>query len=489
MKEVFYKCTLKTDIVLNAALVTDGNMETLDYIPGSNFLGIVANDIYLHHPDKAYNILHSNNVSFGDATISTKKDSLFFSMPLIYYQDKIKNDIEADPVYIDILLDPRKDMLDPYNKKQQLKQKRNGYISPTGVVVENIEKSFALKSAYERETRSSKEGAMFGFESIKAGQEFIFSILYAEENDIEIVDKYINGDKRIGKSKSSQYGQVHISKIDSDLAYRLTFEAKDYEGNDCTLVYAESNLCFIDERTGQSTFQPTSEQMGFDGCEIDYARSRIRTYSYSPWNGKRNTTNGQRHCIGKGSVFVIAGKHQSNLRIVGEYQAEGLGRIKVNPKFLEGNNDGISILDFKNFKNEGIAIDDLVVEITLPVSKYLQNQKINKDKELNMTKEIHSILMLKDNECLMQVSPSQWGGIRTIATSKFTIEEVQSDLFDTKVGYLTNGVSYERIWSKNRDQKLNKLKAIIELNKQYGPAFLAKLAAEFAKISKADDHE
>ncbi|HAQ36975.1 MAG TPA: hypothetical protein DCQ58_00570, partial [Saprospirales bacterium] len=64
-----YKCTLKTDVVLNASLATEGNMETLDYIPGSNFLGIVANQIYQNYMDQAVEVLHNGHVSFGDGII------------------------------------------------------------------------------------------------------------------------------------------------------------------------------------------------------------------------------------------------------------------------------------------------------------------------------------------------------------------------------------------------------------------------------------
>ena len=60
MKEIFFKCTLVSDIVLNSKLATEGNMTTLDFIPGSNFLGIVAGKIYNSLQNSH---MHSQNAS------------------------------------------------------------------------------------------------------------------------------------------------------------------------------------------------------------------------------------------------------------------------------------------------------------------------------------------------------------------------------------------------------------------------------------------
>lgn len=46
MKQMKFKVTLSTDVVLNVKSATDGNNQTLDFIPGNNFLGIVAGRLY-----------------------------------------------------------------------------------------------------------------------------------------------------------------------------------------------------------------------------------------------------------------------------------------------------------------------------------------------------------------------------------------------------------------------------------------------------------
>jgi hypothetical protein len=61
MIEKFFLCTLKSDVVLNSSLATEGAINTLDYIPGNVFLGIVAQK-YDEFGSEAYDIFHSGKV-------------------------------------------------------------------------------------------------------------------------------------------------------------------------------------------------------------------------------------------------------------------------------------------------------------------------------------------------------------------------------------------------------------------------------------------
>ena len=46
MNSMKFKCTLLSDIILNVKSATEGNNRTLDFIPGNNFLGIAASELY-----------------------------------------------------------------------------------------------------------------------------------------------------------------------------------------------------------------------------------------------------------------------------------------------------------------------------------------------------------------------------------------------------------------------------------------------------------
>ena len=66
MKVLKFKCELLSDVILNQKFATEGPNQTLDFIPGNNFLGIVAGALY-GKKDTTWTIFHSGKVRFGDA--------------------------------------------------------------------------------------------------------------------------------------------------------------------------------------------------------------------------------------------------------------------------------------------------------------------------------------------------------------------------------------------------------------------------------------
>jgi len=475
MTEVFFRCTLLTDIVLNSKLATEGNMTTLNYIPGSNFLGIVAAGMYKSlKPAEAYSLFHSNHVSFGDAVISDG-NRCSYQIPFNLMMAKGNETIGNHEVYLSHLLNEKNIPKDINGFELQLKQKRNGYFDSDGNLMPRIKKTFALKSAQDANERRSKEGAMFGFESLKKSQQFIFSIRF---NDLTLKERVIDcliGTRRVGKSKTAEFGQVNIEQITEAVKTVSLTENEDF-----TLVYAQSNCCFLNEY-GQSTFQPNFKQLGLENGEVDFAKSQIRTYSYSPWNGTRNTTNSQRDCIAAGSVYYVKGKSKSGINIVGEYQSEGLGRVIVNPAFLHSENGSIKTTFFKAKTNT--TATRTYSQPTTALGKFLLANQEAKKNELEISEAIQKAVSDSSTE-LKRISPSQWGGIRAYATNERHIDKLYKTLFDKQVGFLMHGVADEKYWGKQRGKFRIEFEAIFRNHYKYGTQFIAKYAAEMAKQSQ-----
>lgn len=488
MKEKFFKVTLKSDVVLNSRLATEGNMKTLDHIPGSNFLGIVAAQLYDElSAEEAFEIFHSGNVSFGDATISNEYGDLSYPIPFDYMMVKGDDKLGENQVYLQHLLKNDKDKnnypRDDKGYKFQLKQQRSGFITPSGKAITKIEKAFALKSAQDAEKRRSKDGAMFGFESLKAGQEFIFSVQAEDESILNRVVDALEGNKRVGKSKTAQYGLVFIEAIDTPQRIK-TFDSTDF-----SLVYVESNLCIIDSQTGQPTLQPTANRLGLNG-RIDWSKSFIRSYLYSPWNGRRQTSDTLRTCISAGSVLYINGQNEAGIKSVGSYQAEGLGRIIINPIFLDGNKEDAKC-HFVNIETENDIKPNTkekvysLIENPNSLADFLNNKAFYKQEELKLSKaiqkEFSDATTDQEKGLYQKVSSSQWGAIRAYATKAKSFDELKKSVLEGENAYLKHGVAYERIWSRGKN--LRNLKSIF--NKAEGSSnptlFIAKFAAQMAK--------
>ena len=498
MKKQYFKCTLKTDIVVNASLATEGNMTTLDYIPGSNFLGIVAGSLYKKNEltqEKLFDIFHSGKVSFGDALIS-KNNQPSYAIPFSLFQDKLNKGLGEEKVWVHHLLPEER----PKNEKEeyiQLKQQRGGFLNANKDYVKSVKKQFSLKSAHNREERRSAEGKMFGFESIKKGQVFIFSVISEDDKYADKVSNVLEGNHRIGKSKTAQFGQVFIEKIyDAN-----PVKSEDSENNQL-VIYAESNLCFFNE-LGQSTFQPKQNEFGDINGEINWNLSQIRTYSYSPWNTQRNTTNTQRDVIQKGSVIVIDLKGDVDAGTlktqVGEYAAEGLGRVIYNPEFLKADKDGIwsfKLNKEKEEKKEKEPRKIADIKTSTGLGRFLLGKLETEEAELNIGKAVIDVMETKNNPLTdKDITPSQWGAIRTKATNANSINELISVLFGDEnlkgkekdlSGYLTHGVAAERVWDKNRGARRITLEKVINDNREYGTKFVARLAADMAKLNKEE---
>lgn len=464
----YFSCHLLSDVVLNNKLATEGNMTSLNYIPGSNFLGIAASKLYKSlKPEESYEMFHSGKISFGDALpyINHKQS---YSMPFAIMMQKGKEKLGQHTVYL-------------HHQAEvniQLQQQRTGFLFADGGFIKHIGKNFALKSAQDALERKSKDGSMFGFESIKKGQTFVFSITGVNTNLLNKAEEFLLGPQRVGKSKSAEFGQVYIEKLTSE---PTQITSMDPQTN--TLVYATSNLCFMD-KFGQPSFRPTPEQLGISNGKIIWEKSQIRTYSYSPWNGQRNATDPQRDCIAMGSVFYIDAPNKQTTYQTGAYQAEGLGKLLYNPAFLFGKADdppGTTSF-FKAEENEGNHVAQKP-EVTA-LAKYLVSKKEKKQADLKLSKSLLEALNTAKSKQLTNISPSQWGGIRAMASKQNDIERLQTQLFSKETGYLCNGVAYEKYWGKSKDQMLKAFKDIYFTHKEYGTGFIVKFASEMAKASK-----
>ena len=332
---------------------------------------------------------------------------------------------------------------------------------------------------------------MFGFESISKGQVFSFSIQFEDESLVDLVKSSLLGNKRLGKSKSAEFGQVAISELDENQE-KSVFKTENY-----TLVYAQSNLCFVDEN-GSPTFQPKINDLGLESGEIIWEKSQIRTYSYSPWNFKRNASNTERHCIAKGSVFYVKTtiKTEKSTAIVGAYQNEGLGRIIYNPTFLDCKENGEIVNAIKKYEEIKPLVNKK--EPTSKLALFLMNKFNAKQEDLKISEEVASCIeeLKAKKSPLIEISSSQWGGIRAYAAKTKNQTELKNLLFGSdekvekvgkddkvQVGYLTHGIAEERYWGKKGNLRV--FQDIFELGDKFSKSsFIEKFAAEMAKENK-----
>lgn len=491
-----FKCELLSDVILNQKAASEGPNQTLDFIPGNNFLGIVAGQLYpraiVTDGKKKYDgdmelarlMFHSGKVRFGDAHPGNGMNRSLRVPAALYFAKGEKEDERTHYVHHAITQEISDNILD---SKIQLKQERSGFVdfksSPAVRLKQNT--NFSVKSAYDAESRRSKDSQMYGYQSIEKGGVFYFSVEMDDDVNKDVSDKIkrtLTGAKHIGRSRSAQYGFVEISECNG---YQEV-QSGEIADNNMVVVYAESRLIFLDDY-GIPTFQPSAEQLlgmsSASGMEIDWGKSQIRTFKYAPYNYVRRCFDTDRCGIEKGSVIVLRRNQNvsvNNINVfpqwVGSYQNEGFGKVLFNPGFLCA--DGKAKLTYKiSSAGQDKAKAEIINPDTLLTNFIIACQK--RDKQIG---DIYQTVnnWVKLNGCLFQgkAFASQWGKIRSIAMKCTTKEELENALFVYNEtyktgGYLVHGVAKDK-WS-------NKLEALKKFVQTYTPEYVINLASMMQK--------
>ncbi len=454
---------------------TEGFNDSLDYLPGAKFLGIAAAALYDDQKGSTLELFHSGKVRFGDA--HPILDGVpAFPVPFSWYHRKGHRLTEGRP-FLHHLLKPED--FDKQNQEGQLKQAREGYFSLDGSLLKPSP-GFSIRSAYDREERRAKDGNMFGYFSLPGGSEWGFVVEDDSGAHADTIRAALVGKKRIGRSRSAEYGLVDI-RFDQELA--VSEEAIHPSETTPTMVYAWSNLCFYDA-FGRPTLTPTPEQLGVPGGQIIWEKCQLRSRWYQTWNGRRHNRDADRMIIEKGSVFAV--RHTEPIPPdayaagIGSHRAEGFGKVLVNPRFLLS--DGIE-LPFPLHNSEPVTVQDPEtagppMPAGDPLLVYLQQQRKERKDADDLHTNINDFLSSSGNK-FDGLSPSQWGAVRSYASYAADWKTLEKLLFDEKTGALHRGYS-EPHWRKNNRRDL--LKSHLEKQPEaLRVSVVLKLAAEMAK--------
>ncbi len=413
-KIIDFKVTFLSDIVLNSSSNTEGNIETLDYITGASFLGMVAKNYDKF--DNTFDIFHSANVRFGEAT-PLFKNKPTYKAPFCFFAPKLDSDKKEvkNNHFIDYSNQTELD--------KQYKQVRNGYITSTLDYL-HLEYNYSQKSSYDKKNRKSKDSSMFGYKAIKKGTTWKFSIKFdnIDEKAQNQVIENILGEKYLGKSKTSQYGKILIEELKD-------FKEENLENlnlSETTYVYINSTLALFDEN-GMPTFEPTIENLGLKNASIDWEKTQIRTKKFTPYNFKRQTNDYTRLVIEKGSVIALKNASNEDINIlkngIGAYLNEGYGEVLINPSFLL--KEGSFSLNKIEKKNQEEEIIEEKVDNTL--ISFLQNRKESKNIIYILGEKVQ--IFINENKGKFDtVSKSQWGQIRMIV--QFHKDDYKSEILE-----------------------------------------------------------
>jgi hypothetical protein len=277
---------------------------------------------------------------------------------------------------------------------------------------------------------------MYGYKAISSGTKWQFSIRYDEsisQKDIELIKKTLVGTKRLGKSKSSQYGLVLISQKGTNEEIENKIHSNEI------YLYVNSRVALVDDE-GNATYDLKYLFDNLEDKNINYTKTQIKTSTFTPYNTKRETKDYERVCINKGSVIVLKDvKIEDIPHFVGAYQSEGFGELLINPDFIQ--NRAKFTLQESVVKEEKLNrreyIDKSFEDKTVQFLVNRHNDAIDK---LELAGNVSEFVKKYKQNLYAQIKPSQWGKIRSICTSG-------TDELTQIRKYISNGV---KKWDKKQ---------------------------------------
>lgn len=337
VQTLYFSLKLLSNCIISQSSATAGDHECLDYIPGSTLLGVAAGRLYAElEPAQAEALFHSGTVRFGDA-LPVSGPELGLPVPLCWHQ------IKGENIYVAGQPEKRLDaaaIFDPSRDKpeegKQPKQLRAGHVTASGKLL-MAAKDYELKTAINAQTGSAAQSQLFGYQSLQAGQEFVFALSIDAGVDAQLVGRLVQsleGQVLLGRSRSAQFGQAHIEQVKG-----FSLPVAQASGTELRL-WLLSDLALLDD-FGNPLLTPTAQALGLpEGSQWLAQNSFIRTRSYSGFNAKRHSYDPELQVISRGSVLVFSLPRQLEaheleaLCFAGQYQEAGLGQLLINPPLL-----------------------------------------------------------------------------------------------------------------------------------------------------------
>jgi len=457
MTVLTFIATLESDTVISETSATVGTHASLDYLPGACFLGACALRLYstLSQED-AFTTFHSGLVRFGNAYPLTSSGLPTLPAPSSWHYFKGETPFIDGKLNGAAIMDLTRTDDAKLDSGKQPKQIRETYITQCGAVVEKSS-SYRLKSAIDRSTKRSAEAQLFGYESLRAGSRWWFTVECDATIGQQLRDKIISslvGSVRIGRSRTAEYGQARISH-EKSVAFSPTLSNTESQS---LFIYCMSDLALRDKSSGAPTQIPCADHFHLPvDTRITGDKCFIRVRTYAPFNGKRRANDIERQVICKGSVITFekaSGALFSTDEIgtlrkklasgVGMHRYDGLGKVLLNPAFLVDT-------EVASLSSEPLVLPKQQSPKQLPAKtseliSWLESRFNKNDAQGSISAQVEAwaAILVKATSDADATCPgnSQWGAVRNIAsTPGTTIEKLRQGLFAPEAGICVHGVS------------------------------------------------
>lgn len=455
-----FLATLDSDTVISESASTAGVHSSLDYLPGACLLGACAATLYNDlSPEESFLVFHSGMVRFGNAYPLTETGVPAIPIPAAWHCFKGESPSSNGRLSTGIINQINYCMTKEDQEKQP-KQLRDGYFTLCGLSPA-IVKGYRLKTAVDRKSKRAAESQLFGYEHLSAGSRWWFELACDDAVQPLLIQKIraaLLGGIRLGRSRTAEFGRTTIAAAENTFTIGTTPVTSER-----ITLYCLSDLALRDDNSGAPTLIPDGSHFGLSSVVLDTQKSFIRTRSYAPFNGTRRANDLERQVIAKGSVitftktdgqsFSAAETAALNERLslgAGLYRQDGLGRLLLNPVFLNGDTfaagDTLRLAPALCKSHSATFTSELTHWLAGKLSTAHGDKDIVAQVEKWAAVLKHAIIAL-EKEGLPYPGNSQWGTIRSISGTKEQIGKLLFSEVKGAEGFCVHGVSKAQ-WSE-----------------------------------------
>lgn len=498
MKIQPFKVTTLEEVVISERAANEGGHVSLNYLPGATFLGAIAARLYQDLSEQeTYQVFHSGKVRFGNALPLSEDEQQTYPMPLCWYKKKAE-DFSGTMLLINY-------QHGKHNNRFQPQQMRDNYVSLGAIDTKNrfteIVPRFRMKTAIDPEVGTARDNQLFGYTSLPNNHEFIASLEAdddIDENLFEKIIKSLQGELKLGRSRSAEYGAVKIEVSEHPDERPLPKAASE------VTLWLLADTALQDDN-GQPLLHPTAKSVGLpDHFELDMEKTFIRTRRYAPFNAYRRRRELERLVLSMGSVLYFKSQtpdqngveaetlERIQAKGIGLYRQAGLGRVWINPKILANKSPQFDKLS--NKKKASISVS----EPDHPVFHYLTQRRKHDSDTSTVEKQaktwITDLKGLYDSAKKLSYVPpgvcpgptgTQWGRVMDKAKNAPSIDKLQEQLFvgEDAVCKENDPQWCKRVYSNSETTDFRQWLSN-QINQEKEREILLRIVARFARLAR-----
>lgn len=305
MKFLFYKMTNEEPIKMGSANKSSDTEFSMNYIAGSTMRGALIGAFIKNKPvsldaEKDLKIRLLKETMFLNCYPASSEGERSLPSPLCFMASKqAVNNYEGGRLQLKTVYDLYEAGDKAFRKEPFVVKKGNEYY---GI---KVPKEFKLHISVNGSASSGGEKAMFRYESIRKGQDFIGGIALRDEDLADEFKKLLDGlELYIGGSKGSGYGKSKLTFLNEAEHESENGTVKGPDDKNDLYIYLISDALITDEYgnpAGSIPVKTLEEKLGLEG--VSYSDGSAETIRITGFNSTWGVSMPQTEGIKAGSIF------------------------------------------------------------------------------------------------------------------------------------------------------------------------------------------